>query len=85
MLGRNCTIKVALLEDFDRSGTDEDYKEKVGILQTIYDLRSNAEQAKMDEAHHRDAMKRKMSTVNEDGVDIRLQAIKRKSSDGTVI
>ncbi len=35
---------------FTRSGIDEDCEEKVGMLQTIFDLRHDAEQAKADEA-----------------------------------
>ena len=61
-----------------RLGTDEDYEEKVGMLQTIFDLRCDAEQAKADEAQQRDLMKRKMSTLNEDGRDLRLQAVHKK-------
>ncbi len=67
---------------FFRSGSDEDYEEKVGMLQTIYDLHHDAEQAKLEEAHQRDAMKRKMSTLNDDGTDLRLEAIQKRNSTG---
>ncbi len=52
------------------------------MLQTIYDLHCDAEQAKLEEAHQRDAMKRKMRTLNDDGTDLRLKAIQRKNAAG---
>ena len=45
-------------------------------MQTIIDMKQDAEIEKEQQARERDEQKRKMGTVNEDGVDVRIVAVK---------
>lgn len=63
---------------FIRLGSDEEYEDKVSMLQTIVDMRHDAEIEKEQQAKERDDQKHKMGTVNEDGVDVRIVAVKNE-------